>query len=120
MYSTWGQQPNGKNGGNPDVGFGGVWGAILAESCKKRVARKLCRIILLHFGLVTSRIRFGKTRKPIIFMVFGTSGRDHDSQNQLYLILGTPNDSNKFKEDPETFLKNSISGNLTFSEIEVL
>ena len=33
-----------------------------------------------------------------MFMVFGPGGHDHDSQTQLYLILGTPNDSNWYKK----------------------
>ena len=61
---------------------------------RKRLARKLRRIMLLHFGLVTFRFHFGETRKPIISMVFGPSGRDHDAQNQLLSTLDTPNDSN--------------------------
>ena len=52
----------------------------------KKLARKLHRIILFHFGLVTFRIHFGKDRAVIILMVFGPSGRDHDSQtNYSYL-----------------------------------
>ena len=41
-----------------------IWGP-------KRLAQKLRRIILLLFGLVTFRFHFGKTRKLMIFMVFG-------------------------------------------------
>ena len=87
----------GSPGNYRKIGFGGlgggVWGAIFIVIFKKSVAQKLCRIILLHFGVVTFRIPFGKTRTPFIFMVFGPSGRDHDSQNQLCLITETPNDS---------------------------
>ena len=42
----------------------GVWGVFFIVNCLKRVAQSLRRIILLHFGLVTFRIHFGKTRKP--------------------------------------------------------
>ena len=57
----------------------------------KRIAQKLRIIILLHFGLVTFRFHFGETRKVIISMIFGTSGRDHGPQTQLFLTLVTPN-----------------------------
>ena len=51
------------------------------------IAQKLRTVILLHFRLVTFRIHFRKTLKPFMFMDFGPSERDHDSQNQLFLIL---------------------------------
>ena len=50
---------------NSGFGVSGVWGAIFT-----RVAQKLRRLILLHFGLIVFRIHFGKTRKPFIFMIF--------------------------------------------------
>ena len=56
----------------------------------KRIAQKLRSIILLHFGLVTFRIYFGKKRQVIIFIVLGPGGRDRDSQNKLRLTLGPP------------------------------
>ena len=49
-------------------------------------------------------------------MVFGLGGRDHDSQHQYYLYLGTPNDFKKSKEIPN-HLK---SGNLRFGKTEIL
>ena len=61
----------GNSGKNPDLGSGGGLGGIAIVSFKKRVARKLRRIILLHFRLEPFRFHFGKTRKPFIFMVFG-------------------------------------------------
>ena len=79
----------GNLGTNVDLGSGVVWGVILIVNCIKRLAEKLRRIILVHFGLITFGINFRKTRKLIIVMVFGPGGRDHDFQNQLYLILGT-------------------------------
>ena len=53
----------------------------------KRIARKLCIIIFLQFRLVTFGIHFRKTWKVIDLLVFGPSGRDHNSQNQ-YFIFG--------------------------------
>ena len=40
-----------------------VWGTIFIVNIEKRIARKLSRIILLHFGLVAFRFHFGRTRK---------------------------------------------------------
>ena len=71
-------------------GLKGFWGVIFIVDIIKRIAPKLRRTILLHFGLVTFRFHFGETRKPIIFTVFGLGGRDHDSQNQYHLSLETP------------------------------
>ena len=39
----------------------------------QRLAKTLGIIILLHFGLATVRFHFGKTRKLIIFMIWGFS-----------------------------------------------
>ena len=51
---------------------GGVWGAISIVNIIARIAQKLRRIILLHFGqVVTFRIHFRKKRKVLIFMFFG-------------------------------------------------
>ena len=47
-------------------------------------------MILLRFGLVIVWIHFWETRKVIIFMASGPGGRDHDSQNQLFLVLDAP------------------------------
>ena len=51
-------------------GLGGL-GAIFTVNFKKRIAQKLRRIILLHFGLPTFGCHSGKTQKPFIFMIFG-------------------------------------------------
>ena len=55
----------GKSGEIPDLGSWGVWGAISIVDFKKRVARKLHRIILLHLGLVTFRFHFGKPEQSL-------------------------------------------------------
>ena len=67
-----------------------IWGlrAILNANFKKSVAQKLHRIILLHFGQVNVD-SFWENPATLIFMVFGRSGRDNDSQNQYYLFLET-------------------------------
>ena len=49
----------------------GAWGseAFSILNFKKRVARKLRRISLLHLELLSFRFNFGKLRKVIIFMI---------------------------------------------------
>ena len=69
----------------PDLGSGGVWGAKFIVNVVKSVAPKLRIIILLHLGLVAFRFHFPKTRKILIFMIFGLGGRVHRPQNQLFL-----------------------------------
>ena len=53
--------PYRKSGKNPDLGSEGVWGTIVIVNLVKRLARKLRRVILFHFGLVTFRIYFRET-----------------------------------------------------------
>ena len=95
----------GKSGKKSRCGVQGVWGAIFNVNLIQRTAQKLRRIILLHFGQVVFRIHFRRTRKPLISIVFG---RDHDSQNQYYLSLETPEYSKEFKKYPEPFHKISF------------
>ena len=67
--------------------------------CWTSFALKLRRFILFRFGLITFRIHLPK---DIIFMIFGSSGRDHDSQNQLFLTLDPPNYFNKYKKNTKS------------------
>ena len=80
-------------------------GAIFVVHVNQSIARKLRRLILLHFWLVTCRFHFGKTRKPLICLFSGHGGRDHDSANQYYLSLGTPRYTKYFKTNPKWFFK---------------
>ena len=95
---------------NPDLKSGGSGGPFLA--------RKLHRIILLHFGLVAFRIHFPKPQ-VIIFMFFGLGGRVHDSQKPILFHLWrhqeTPNNSRK---NPDSLFQKIILGNLKTVEIE--
>ena len=50
-------------------------------------------------------------------MVFGLGGRDHDSQNELFLTLETPGYF-KNERNPSSFLKHIMFGNLTILDIE--
>ena len=58
------------------LGVGGGWGGIFIVNINERITGKLRRIILLTF-----RIHARKTRQPSTFIVLGSGGRDHDSQN---------------------------------------
>ena len=78
------------------------------------MAQKLRKTVLLRFGLVTFRFHFGKTRKLIIFMVFGPGGRDQDSQNQLFPTLETPNYFKCFKK------KQIMFGHIIFQNLKLL
>ena len=116
----------GQNPGRSRTNCGfGVWGRVcgaifIINFIAQRIGQTLRRIILLHLGLVTFRIHFRKIRKPFIFMVFGPSGRDHDSQNQLYLILGTPRYFNKSEKHTSSLLQIIILGNIKSFENEHL
>ena len=52
--------------------YGKCWATFLVHLWK-RYLQKLCRIILLHLGLVTFRSGYGRDRKPFIFMISGFS-----------------------------------------------
>ena len=80
---------------------------------------KLLIIILLHFRLVTHRFHYWETPKPIICMVLGPGGRDHDSQNKYHLSLETPRHSKQSKKKPKPFIWENISvGNLRIVTFE--
>ena len=59
---------------------------IVMVNIMERIARKLRRIILLRFGLVTFRFHYWKTFKPLICMISGFSGVFLSPQtNYVYL-----------------------------------
>ena len=64
----------GSSGKVPVWGSGGIFTVGFIE----RLARNLCIIILLHFGLISFRCHFPKLRKVIILMICRPSGGDHD------------------------------------------
>ena len=45
---------------------------ILIVNIIKRIVKKLRIIILFHLGFETFRFHYGRTRKPFIFMMFGS------------------------------------------------
>ena len=54
-----------------DLGSGGL-GGHFAVNFMRRIAQKLRIIILLHFGIITLRFHFGKTRTLFVFHGFRT------------------------------------------------
>ena len=102
-----------KSGKNQDLGSGGgVWGAFFAVNCKKKVARKLHGIILLHFGLIIFRIHFWKTRKPFIFMIFRFSDVTMSPKTNYFKVWRHQTTHNSSRKNSESFLKNVVWGNL--------
>ena len=94
----------------------GVW-SILTVKCMKRVAQKLCRMILLHLGLILFRFHCGKSPKPHHFHDFQIFGRVHDCQNQLILLEDTQNTS-KNERKYQMCSTTSILGDLKILSIQ--
>ena len=101
---------SGKSRKNCGFEVQGVWGVILTVNIIKRIAQKLRRIILLHFGLVTFRFHYWETRKPITFIFFGPGGRDNESQYQFFSTLETPGYSKQFRGKSRIILRNYYFG----------
>ena len=85
--------------------------AIFMVNTGKRIAGKLCRIILLHFGLVTFRFHYWKTLKHFHFHDFRILRRVHDSQNQLFSFCETPGDLKQSKKNSNYFPKSILGKN---------
>ena len=83
-------------------------GVAFTVNIIKRIAGKLRRIILLHFGLVTCRFHYGRSRKLLIFMILGFSDVSMTPQNQYYLSLKAPTISKQIQEQYEVNSKNTI------------
>ncbi len=72
--------PLDNHGTSRKMRFGGsvlfVWGGgvVFIVNVRKRITRKFRRIIMSRFGLVTFRIHFRRSRKPVNFMVDGVCG----------------------------------------------
>ena len=76
--------------------------------------------ILLHIGLVAFHFHFPKFRHFMIFMLSGASGHVHDSPNQLFLILDTPDPFSQIKSNTNSCKQAYYLGNLEISKCEVL
>ena len=76
-----------KSGKMRDMGSGGSGGHFCCKYYWKN-SPKARRVILLHFALVTFGIHFRTTRKHLICMVFGPSGRDTWLQKPIIFDFG--------------------------------
>ena len=75
----------------------------------EKICQKLRRIILLHFGLITSRFASGRFRKPAISMISRFSDVPMTPKTN-YLYLWRPQDtSDNSRTNPKAFSKNMIS-----------
>ena len=75
----------------------------------KRIAGKLGRIVLLHFGLVTFRFHYWKTLKPLMFMI------SHFSE-----VFTNPNTNIIYLWRHQEIQTNPIKSQNMFLEIELL
>ena len=80
---------------------------------ENRVARKLRRLILLHFGLLTFRFHFGKPENLSFHP-------DHAFPYQLRVTLETPNDSQQLKDNYHTISQNTVFGHLRILENKMI
>ena len=75
-------------------GLGGLGGGGRHFHCKyyKKNNQKTPSTYSASFGISNNNFVIARLEnpKPIIFMVLGPGGRDHHSQNQLFLIWETP------------------------------
>ena len=82
----------------------------------KRYGQKLRRIILRHFGLATSRFHYGRTIKPLIFMISGFSDVSMIRKTNYY-VFGDPMIPRINQEQTIIGFGNIIYGTLNSSEI---
>ena len=89
-----------------DLGFGGVWVAMFIVNFIESVAPELRRIVLLHFGLLTFRFHFRKTREPSIYMIFGffdVSVNPKTNYCYFWIHQNIPINSRKYPHHSETY-----------------
>ena len=84
----------------------------------KRIARKLRRIFLLRFGLVTFRFHDGEDLKPLIFIISAFRDVSLSPKTNIIHPWRHQHNSNSSRTNPKTFLKNIIFGNVIMSGIE--
>ena len=92
-----------------------LW-AICVVNWWKRNGQKLRRIILLHFGLVTSRFGYGRT---LILMIWGFSDVPLSPKTNI-IYLGNATMPKKIQEKCQIIIKNIMLENLDISKIEHL
>ena len=111
---------SGKSGKNLDFWFGAGLGSQFYCIFEVWIAQKLRIIILLHLGLVNFGLHSGKTWQPIMFMVFGPSGCDHDSQKPISIIFGDTKILQTIQEQSQTILEKYYLGNIRIVQNESL
>ena len=101
----------------PEMDSGGVCGTISTVNLKLWIAQKLCRVILFDSGLVTFRFRSGRTRKPVIFMIFGFLNVPMTPETN-YISRWRHKMASKNQRKSQMFLERYYVGNLKFLNIE--
>ena len=90
---------------------------ICMLSLWRRYDKKLRRIILLHFLLITFRL-MGESENPH-FHDFGISGRAPEPQNQSLFIFSEHMTPQICQEKPESFWANTSFANLRMLEMDL-
>ena len=91
----------------------------ISEGRNKIIIDKIVDVVDSVDGVKLLNVDPGKAknRTVIIFILFGPSGRDHDSQNQLSIIQDTPNYFRYVNKNHESFLENNMLGNIKKTKI---
>ena len=71
----------------------------------ERYGQKLRRTILLHVGLITFRLAYGKDQKPRILMISGFSDVSLSSKTSIIHLWRPQDTSNKPRKLPSRFWK---------------
>ena len=69
----------------------------------KRIARKFRWIILLHLGVATFRFHFGKTLKPLVFMIVGFSDVSMTPKTDIIYLWRNQSAENNSRKNPNRF-----------------
>ena len=105
-----------ENPGNLRIWHLGVLGGgICIVNFKKRVARKLHRIILLHFGLVTFRFHSGRTLKPLMFMISDLVDVSMTHNTNVIHLRRHQDTSNNLRKSQNVF-RNMKCGHIIFGK----
>ena len=77
--------------------------AFSMKHIMKLIAGKLRRIILLNFGPTTSRLAYGRTLKPLMFMISGSLDISPSPKTNIIYFLKHQNPQNKSIKIPSHF-----------------
>ena len=92
--------------------------AFCMVNIMKRIAQKLRRIILLHLGLVTFRCHYGRTRKPLMFMIWGFLNVSTTPKTNIIYLWRHQNTLNNSRKNTESILEN-LCGKVKISELQL-